>query len=183
MQVDVSKNQGFAFSYTTSSGKSLSFAMFDKAEASISKDESSSSLSLKREYGYSFSYEGSKLTDEDLAEIKNAMKEVAPQIDEFLQNSKVSQMNPKEIISSAMSIANLLPSSSDENKMNATLDSLADKISELLNKNKSPILAENENMLKASKDLFDEVMQIMRDKIKQAKESEEKDLNSLNLYA
>ena len=136
MQIDASKSQGFAFSYTTSSGKNLSFAMFDKSELSVSKDASSTSLSLTREYGYSFSYEGSKLTNEDLAEIKNAMQELSPSINEFLQSSKVGEMNPREVISSAMKMADLLPSSSDENFTQASFSSLANKINELLNKNK-----------------------------------------------
>lgn len=181
MQVDVSKNQGFAFSYTTSSGKNLSFAMFDKQEASLSKNDNSTSLSLTREYGYSFSYSGSKLTQEDLAEIKNAMQDVSPIIDEFLQNSKVGDMNPKEMISSAMKIANLLPNSSSEDVNNATLDSLANKFNELLNKNKSDIPEQNADMLKDSKDLFDEVIKNMKEKLQELQNKQNS--NSLGFYA
>ncbi len=172
MQIDASKSQGFAFSYTTSSGKNLSFAMFDKSELSVSKDASSTSLSLTREYGYSFSYEGSKLTNEDLAEIKNAMQELSPSINEFLQSSKVGEMNPREVISSAMKMADLLPSSSDENFTQASFSSLANKINELLNKNKSDIQAQNQKMLEDSKSLFDEILRQIRQRLEEPKKDE-----------
>ena len=109
------------------------------------------------------------------------MQDVSPIIDEFLQNSKVGDMNPKEMISSAMKIANLLPNSSSEDVNNATLDSLANKFNELLNKNKSDIPEQNANMLKDSKDLFDEVIKNMKEKLQELQNKQNS--NSLGFYA
>ena len=87
MQIDVSKNQNFSLDYTTKSGKKLSLDMYDNQSINYNKDENSKNLSLKREYGFSFTFEGSKLTQNELDEIKDAMKEVEPMIQNFLANS------------------------------------------------------------------------------------------------
>ncbi len=101
MQIEATNNQNIGFSYTTSSGKSLSLSMFDNQSASYSKENGSASLSLRREYGFSFTFEGSKLTQTDIAEIKDAMKNVEPLINDFLQNSKVSELT-QETLSKAL---------------------------------------------------------------------------------
>ncbi|ECH6481754.1 ATP-binding protein, partial [Campylobacter coli] len=83
MQIDASKNQSFSMDYTTKSGKHLALSMYDNQSLSYSNDEEGKSLNLKRQYGFSFTFEGSKLTQADLDEIKNAMKEVEPMIKDF----------------------------------------------------------------------------------------------------
>ncbi|EAK6786962.1 ATP-binding protein, partial [Campylobacter coli] len=113
MQIDASKNQSFSMDYTTKSGKHLALSMYDNQSLSYSNDEEGKSLNLKRQYGFSFTFEGSKLTQADLDEIKNAMKEVEPMIKDFLANSKVGELKPKEIIESAMQMANVLPTPND----------------------------------------------------------------------
>lgn len=180
MQVDASKNQNFSFSYTTSSGKSLSLSMYDNQSASVSKDNEGASLSLRREYGFSFSFQGSKLTQSDVAEIKDAMKEVEPLISEFMQNSKVGELKPKDFIESAMNIANLLPASSDENKQNATLDSLVSRFDKLLNKQAEGLdTGAKANLLEDSKKLLEEVLKKMQEKLEeQRRELEEKTANA-----
>ena len=149
MQIEATNNQNIGFSYTTSSGKSLSLSMFDNQSASYSKENGSASLSLRREYGFSFTFEGSKLTQTDIAEIKDAMKNVEPLINDFLQNSKVSELNPKDFIQSAMQMADILPTPSDENKLNATMDSLVSKFDQLLKQNQSNDSTQNAKMLEA----------------------------------
>lgn len=187
MQIEASNSQNFGFSYTTTSGKSLSLSMFDNQSASYNKDGDSQSLSLRREYGFHFTYEGSKLTEADIAEIKDALKDVEPLINDFLQSSKVGELNPKDFIQSAMQIANILPTSSDENKQNATMDSLISKFDELLNRNQSNDATQNANMLKDSKKLIDEILarmqEQMRELLQENQADKEKDKNALNLYA
>lgn len=187
MQIEASNSQNFGFSYTTSSGKSLSLSMFDNQSASYNKEGDSQSISLRREYGFHFTYEGSKLTQNDIAEIKDALKDVEPLINDFLQSSKVGELNPKDFIQKAMQIADILPSSSDENKQNATMDNLIGKFDELLKRNQSNDATQNANMLKDSKKLIDEILarmqEQMRELLQENKDSKENDKNALNLYA
>lgn len=187
MQIEASNSQNFGFSYTTSSGKSLSLSMFDNQSASYNKENNSQSLSLRREYGFHFSYQGSRLTEDDIAEIKDAMKDVEPLINDFLQSSKVGELHPKDFIQSAMQIAHILPSSSDENKQNATMDSLVGKFDELFKRHQSNDATQNANMLKDSKKLIDEILarmqEQMRELLQNAQDNKEKDKNALSFYA
>ncbi len=185
MQVDAGKSQNFGMDYTTKSGKHLSFSMFDKQSVSYNKSEDGQSLSLRRQYGFSFTYEGSKLTQEDLNEIKEAMKEIEPMIQEFLANSKVGELNPQKIIESAMQMANLLPTPKDENQQNAVMDNFTNKLESLLKQNQSPDKEQNLSMLKDAKSLIEEVLKQMR---KQLEENLNKIQNknedgSFNFYA
>lgn len=167
MQIEATNNQNIGFSYTTSSGKSLSLSMFDNQSASYSKEDGSASLSLRREYGFSFTFEGSKLTQTDIAEIKDAMKNVEPLINDFLQNSKVGELNPRDFIQSAMQMADILPTPSDENKLNATMDSLVSKFDQLLKQNQSNDSTQNAKMLEDSKKLIEEVLARLRQQMLQ----------------
>lgn len=176
MQIESSSNQNFGFSYTTSSGKNLSLSMFDRQSASYSNDGENQSLSLRRQYGFSFSYQGSQLTQADMAEIKDAMKEVQPILDKFLQNSKVGQLNPQDFIQNAMQVANILPSANNENKQNATMDRLVSTFDQALRQNQSEDPKQNTTMLEDSKRLIDEIRQIFQKQL-QALQDENKDTN------
>lgn len=170
MQIDVSKNQNFSLDYTTKSGKKLSLDMYDNQNINYAKDENSKSLSLKREYGFSFTFEGSKLTQNELDEIKGAMKEVEPMIQEFLANSKVGELQPKDFIQSAMQMANVLPTPKDENHQNAIMNSFTNKLENLLNKNQTPNAEQNSSLLEDSKKLLDEVLEQMKKQLEKAQE-------------
>ena len=184
MQLDASKNNNFSMSYTTSSGKSLSFSMYDNKSLNYKDNEDGKSLSLKHQYGFSFSYQGSKLTQDDVKEIENAMKDVKPMIDNFLKDSKVGELKPKELIENAMKIGNALPAPKDENHKNAIMSNLVSNMQNLLNKNKSNIKEQNTNMLEDSKKLMDEILKQMQEQLqKQMQNKEEKDKNQFDLYA
>ncbi|NDJ26770.1 ATP-binding protein [Campylobacter sp. MIT 12-8780] len=184
MQVDASKNQNLAFSYTTSSGKNLSMTMFDNQSVSYTQEGDKQSLNLRREYGFSFSYQGSQLTQQDLDEIQNAMKEIEPLISDFLESSKVGDLKPKDFIQNAMKIANLLPTPSDENTANATMSSLVDKFNSLIKEHQSSLPQENTNMLEDSKKLIEEILEKIQEKLKeQQQELQNKDEDGLNLLA
>ena len=161
--------------------------MFDKQSASYNNDGNSQTLSLRREYGFSFSYQGSKLTQTDIAEIKDAMKDVEPLINNFLKNSKVGELEPRDFITSAMQIANILPSSGDENKQNATMDNLVSKFDDLLKQNQSDDTKQNETMLQDSKKLIDEIRQLLQKQLQTLQDETEKNNkkseNGFDFYA
>lgn len=184
MQVDASKNQNFAMDYTTKSGKHLSFSMFDNQSVSYNKNEEGQSLSLKRQYGFSFTYEGSKLTEADLNEIKDAMKDVEPMIQDFLANSKVGNLNPKEIIENAMQMANILPSPKDENHQNAIMDKFTNTLENLLKQNQTTNKDQNLSMLEDSKNLLEEILKQMQKQLEEnLKTQNKKDDGSFDFYA
>ncbi len=185
MQIDASNAQNFGFSYTTSSGKSLSLALYDNQSASYSQNNGSTTLSLRREYGFSFTYEGSQLTNTDIAEIQDAMSEVEPLINDFLQGSKLGELGIKDYIQSAMQIANVLPTPSDENALNATMDSLVSKFEQLLKQNQSGDTATNKAMLEDSKQLIDEILtrlqRQMRELLQEGENANLQNLQNKNL--
>lgn len=187
MQIDASKNQNFSMDYTTKSGKHLSLSMYDNQNVNYSNNEDRKSLSLKRQYGFSFTFEGSKLTQNDLDEIKNAMKEVEPMLKNFLANSKVGELKPKEIIQTAMQIADVLPTPNDENHQNATMNNLTNKLENLLKQNQSDNKDTNMSMLEDSKKLLEEVLEQMKKQLEKQQEQNAKDKkdqnNGLNFYA
>lgn len=184
MQIDASKNQSFSMDYTTKSGKHLALSMYDNQSVSYANNEEGKTLNLKRQYGFSFTFEGSKLTQNDLDEIKNAMKEVEPMIKGFLANSKVGELKPKEIIESAMQIANILPTPNDENHQNAIMSNLTNKLSDLLKQNQTSDKNTNASMLEDSKKLLDEVLEQMKKRLeKQQEKAKENQNNHFDLYA
>ncbi|MCH5322652.1 MAG: ATP-binding protein [Helicobacter sp.] len=185
MQIDASNNQNFAMDYTTKSGKHLSFSMFDDQSMSYNKNEEGQSLSLRREYGFSFTYEGSQLTQEDLEEIKQAMKEIEPMIQDFLSNSKVGNLNPKEMIESVMQMANILPSPQNENHQNAIMDNFTNTLEKLLKRNQTPNKEQNLSMLEDSKNLLDEILKQMRKRLEETlnKAQNKKDEGSFDFNA
>ncbi|MBZ7960435.1 intracellular survival protein CiaI [Campylobacter molothri] len=178
MQIDASKNQSFSMDYTTKSGKHLSLSMYDNQSLNYS-DKDGKHLSLKHQYGFSFTFEGSKLTQNDMDEIKDAMKDVEPMLKNFLANSKVGELKPKELIQTAMQIADVLPTPKDENHKNAIASNLTNKLDNLLKQNQINDKDVNTSMLEDSKKLLDEVLEQM----KKQQEQNNKEKNGLNLYA
>lgn len=184
MQIDASKNQNFGMDYTTKSGKHLSFSMFDKQSVSYNKNEEGQSLSLRRQYGFSFTYEGSQLTQEDLNEIKNAMKDVEPMIQEFLSQSKVGELNPQSFIENAMQMAKLLPSPKDENHQNAIMDNFTNKLENLLKQNQTTNQSQNSSMLEDSKKLLEELLKQMKKQLEEFNKTQnKKDDGNFDFYA
>ncbi|TKX28380.1 intracellular survival protein CiaI [Campylobacter estrildidarum] len=186
MQIDASKNQSFSMDYTTKSGKHLSLSMYDNQSVGYN-DEDGKHLSLKRQYGFSFTFEGSKLTQNDLDEINNAMKDVEPMLQNFLANSKVGELKPKEIIQTAMQIADVLPTPKDENHKNAIASNLTNKLDSLLKQNQTNNKDTNTSMLEDSKKLLDEILEQMKKQLEkqqeQNNENKQKEKDGLNLYA
>ncbi|TXE88446.1 ATP-binding protein [Campylobacter volucris] len=124
MQVSGLNSQNFSMDIKTKSGNHLSFAMYDKKEVNYEKNDNSASLSLRRQFGFSFSYTGTKLSEDDIKEIKDAVAKFQPQIDEFMKNSRVGSLQPKELITTAMKIGDALPEPKSEEHKKATLHEL-----------------------------------------------------------
>lgn len=178
MQVAAANDESVAFSYTTTSGKSLNINMFDKQSVAYSDESGSQTLSLRREYGFSFTYQGSKLTEDDLAEIKDAVSQAQPLLEDFLQDSKVKELDPQDFIMNAMNIAGLLPSG-DEDAQNATMSALVDSFDALLNKHKSSDNALNTKLLEDSKSLLEKILE----QFEKANQENENIKTLLGMYA
>ncbi len=117
------------FSFKTSSGDNISLSMFDKKELQThsfkSKNLKIEEFSLKHSFGYSFSYKGNGIDENDKKEIAFAMKKLQPKIDEFLKNVKEDKIpTPKEILNKAFDLKTELPKPKDENHKNAMKSSL-----------------------------------------------------------
>ncbi|AJC85934.1 invasion antigen I [Campylobacter sp. RM16704] len=134
MQISSYNSQNFSMDIKTKNGNHLSFSMYDNKEAKLDKDGNSTSLSLRNQFGFSFSYSGTKLSQEEINEIKDAVAKIQPQIDEFMKNSRVGALKPKELITTAMKIGNALPEPKDEEHKKATLHELFNIMDKSLNK-------------------------------------------------
>lgn len=174
MQIDSSQN--FSMHYTTKNGNHLSLTMYDNQ--SINYDNDEKNLSLRRQYGFKFTFEGSKLTQNDLNEIKNAMKSVEPLLQNFLNHSNVNELKPKELIQTAMQIADILPTPSDENHQNIIAHNFTNKFNSLLKQtnDKNTI----GSMLEDSTKLLEEVLKQIKERQKVKNKEKERDFK---LYA
>lgn len=150
----------FNFSLKTSSGDEINLAMYDNKTleytSSQNSQQSTQSLTLTHEYGYSFAYTGDGLDARDLAELDEALKLVAPQIDSFMKNIAAGD----SIAGTNQSISNLanriksqLPEAKDLNHANLINDKTLKLFDSLLEQNKA-----TQNVLEASRKLFEEIL-------------------------
>ncbi len=159
------QSSNFDFSMKTSSGDEIDLSMYSNKESEFSMLKSDGledmSLSIKEEYGYSFSYKGDGIDDQDAKEIKEALKKIEPLLKIFQNN------NPNKTKESATNLAfdinSLLPTPKDENHKNFIKDETLDKL---------------DQMLKA----FDSVDQ-MRDFAKDVFDRLEEQMQGIRLYA
>ena len=146
-----------SFSMKTSSGDEISFSMYDNKSLEFSSQKngtsSQKSLTLTHEYGYEFLYKGNGIDEQDMKEIEEAMKQIRPQVDEFMKNVKEGD----KIAGSSQSISDLsnkikqmLPDAKDLNHKNFINDNMLKMFDELLAQNNA-----NKNLLSATKRLFD----------------------------
>ncbi|AQW81323.1 hypothetical protein CPIN17260_1031 [Campylobacter pinnipediorum subsp. pinnipediorum] len=132
----------FDFSFKTSSGDKINLAMYDNKNIEYKNatdgNTSFTSLSLKHEYGYEFSYVGDGLDANDMAEIKKALEEISPKIDEFMKNvNEGMNFSNQEIANLANSMKQKLPEARDLNHSNLIADSTLKAFDDLLAKNKA----------------------------------------------
>ncbi|AJC90329.1 invasion antigen I [Campylobacter subantarcticus LMG 24377] len=177
MQISSYNSQNFSMDIKTKNGNHLSFSMYDKKEAKFDRDGNSATLSLRNQFGFSFSYSGSKLSEEEIEEIKEAVAKVQPQIDEFMKNSRVGTLKPKEIITTAMKIGNALPESTDEEHKKATLHELFNTMDKSLNKEmgKTDLADIKKQIFQDSTKLLEEIWEQYKSQEEKAKEEENKE--------
>jgi len=124
----------FDFSMKTSSGDKIDLSMYNSKEVDISivKDKGfqAMSLSIKEEYGYSFSYEGKGIDEQDKKEIKQALKKIEPLLNIFKNSNFEASHEDKTNL--AFDINSFLPIPKDENHKNFIKDAVIDKMDEML---------------------------------------------------
>lgn len=130
--MQVSANKDFSLNVKTKDGDELSFSMYDKKNMSAKKDAKSLTLALKSELGFDFKYSGNGLSKEDLAEIKEAVKAVQPQLDEFMKDSRISELHPEKIIKTALKIGDALPIKANEDEKKALMSELIEDVGKKL---------------------------------------------------
>jgi len=138
-----------SFSMKTSSGDEISFSMYDNKslEFSSQKNGNSSqrSLTLTHEYGYEFAYKGNGIDEQDMKEIEEAMKQIRPQVDEFMKNVKEGDKiagSSQSISELSNKIKQMLPDAKDLDHKNFINDNMLKMFDELLAKNDA-----NKNLL------------------------------------
>lgn len=151
----------FDFSFKTSSGDKISLSMYDKKEMSFeeSKDGNSSmqKFSLTHAYGYEFHYKGNGLDANDKKEIAQAMKEIQPQIDEFMKNVSDSGIpSPKSILNLSRDVSEQLPKPKDNDHKLAIQDQMLKLFDFSLQKH-----FPNKDVLESAKDLFERIKEQM----------------------
>ena len=146
-----------SFSMKTSSGDEISFSMYDNKSLDFSSQKngtsSQRSLTLTHEYGYEFLYKGNGIDEQDMKEIEEAMKQIRPQVDEFIKNVKEGDkiaVSSQSISDLSNKIKQMLPDAKDLNHKNFINDNMLKMFDELLAQNNA-----NKNLLSATKRLFD----------------------------
>ena len=149
-----------SFSMKTSSGDEISFSMYDNKSLEFSSQKngtsSQKSLTLTHEYGYEFAYKGNGIDEQDMKEIEEAMKQIRPQVDEFMKNVKEGDKiagSSQSISELSNKIKQMLPEPKDLNHKNFINDNMLKMFDELLAKNDA-----NKNLLNATKRLFDTLL-------------------------
>ncbi|AJC84288.1 invasion antigen I [Campylobacter peloridis] len=182
MQISSLNSQSFSMDIKTKSGNQLSFSMYDKKEAKFEKDGDLASLNLRNQFGFSFSYTGTKLTQDDINEIKEAVAKIQPQIDEFMKNSRVGSLKPKELITTAMKIGNALPESKTNEHKKATLHELLNTMDKSLKQemNKTNLADIKKQIFQDSAKLLEEIWKQYEN---QEKKKEEENNKEFGFYA
>lgn len=141
----------FDFSMTTSSGDKISFSAYDNKSISLEKETDKNTLTLSHKYGYKFSYQGDGLDENDVKEIQDALKNIKPQIQDFVKNAN-EQVNGIDMTNLANKIKKSLPKMSDLNTKNYASHNILGMFDNILANNKI-----NDEILQNSKRLFDEI--------------------------
>jgi len=163
--VSTSSMQSFDFSMKTSSGDKISLSMYNGKDTEFSEKRDQGlhemSLSIRETYGYSFSYEGNGIDEQDKKEIAEALKKIEPLLNIFQKRD--GGMDHKQATNLAFDMKNLLPEPKNENHKNFIKDATLTKM---------------DDMLKA----FDAVDE-MRELAKNVFDMLEKQMESLQVYA
>jgi len=126
--------QRFDFTMKTSSGDKISLSMYSNSDSDMQmkKDQGMREmrLSLREAHGYSFSYQGNGIDDQDKKEIADALKKIEPLLGIF--NKSDLKMDDRETTNLAFDINSMLPKARDENHKNFIKDATLTKMDEML---------------------------------------------------
>ena len=146
-------------SIKTSSGDTISLAMYDNKEMQYTDVKKNNAriqeFSLSHEYGYAFSYEGNGIDKQDQREIQEALKALQPAIKDYMQNVKNDGMpSPRAILNKALDMRQELPRPQNFNHKQM----MADELLKGFNKELKDF-APNLDVMNASKSLFDRLLE------------------------
>jgi hypothetical protein len=151
----------FDFAMKTSSGDTLSLAMYDNKELSYQEQKKDGThtreLSLSHAYGYKFSYEGDGIDAQDRKEIEAALEQLQPELEAFMEKVKESGIpSPRTIADEAFSLRQMLPTPRDENHKSFLQDSILKAFDKELLK-----FSPQEKVLETAQKLFERLLEQM----------------------
>ncbi len=152
----------FSFKFKTSSGDSIDLSMYDNKELSFSEEKSKNMtkqrFSLTHAYGYKFAYKGNGIDAQDQKEIDEALKQIQPKLQEFMNNAKNTGIpSPKELLNTVTDIKHELPTPKNDDQKAYLHDNILKLIDKHLQKH-----FPDEEVLKSAKMLFDKFNEQMR---------------------
>jgi ribosomal protein L16 Arg81 hydroxylase len=156
-QLDISQNS-FSFNLQTSSGDKISLSMYDnkELESDFTKDNSSRrlSMSLRHEFGYSFSYSGNGIDENDKKEIEKAMKLIRQMFHKFLENIRKSDklIDKRDLIHLSNHFKSLMPKPKNDDMKNMLKDETTKNMDDILS-----IFKQNDKLVQNTKKLFDKI--------------------------
>jgi len=146
-------SSAFDFNMRTSSGDKIHLDAYKESQLELSHTKESNlettSLSLRESYGYSFSYSGNGLDEQDKKEIDQALKKISPLLS-FLNPKEAFNPTDKNISDKAMDINALLPKTEETNMTNYMKDTLVTMMDDMMK-----AFDANDKILTLAKEVFD----------------------------
>ena len=150
----------FSFDLKTSSGDEISLSLYDNKSVEFNaKDgggERSFSMRLRHELGYSFSYKGDGISEQDQKEIEEAMKKIKPIYQKFLENVKKSDdiLGFEEITNFSQAMRSEMPKLESPDAKELLKDKTVDAMDEVLD-----IFERSQKLIESTKRLFDKLFE------------------------
>ncbi len=133
-----SSSSNMAFSFQTSSGDKIDLQLYSKKQLGYEQNEDGESLMFASKEGYKFRFETNGLTEQDKAEIAEAMKKIEPLVNKFIEDSGSNSFLKEPLDMVAANINAQLPKPKDENYKNALSASTVGLFDSLLKKAEKP---------------------------------------------
>jgi len=105
--VSAYQNYQTDFSITTSSGDTISMALFQEQEAGAATDGEGAAFSFRQMTGFDFQYTGNGIDEKDMEEIAAAMEKMRPKLQEFM--AKIGGDMPQPVTPLAREILAMIP--------------------------------------------------------------------------
>lgn len=141
-KIGYSNSSNLAFSFRTSSGDTIDIDMYSAKSLEYSKEEdggySGESISFAAKEGYRFKFQTNGLSEQDKAEIADAMKKIEPIVNKFVEGNNANSFLREPLDMIASSIQGELPKPKDDNAKNALSSSLVDLFDDSLKKSEKP---------------------------------------------